>query len=113
MADNQKPRSCPKHGTKYMIKEGASYYCGAPTPGEISNKCFYHPNHTRNSERKYYKEKKAQEDADNVIPNVMEVLAKEWDGYKKIRRKQLEKQRAEAEEKETEREAKKNSPVFY
>lgn len=34
---------CPRHGTKYLVTEDSIVYCGAPTPGEISDKCFYHP----------------------------------------------------------------------
>jgi hypothetical protein len=35
--------SCPVHGQKFLVKENVgSVYCGALTPGEITEKCFWH-----------------------------------------------------------------------
>jgi hypothetical protein len=35
---------CPRHGKKYLKKEGQIIFCNADTPNEITNKCFYHIN---------------------------------------------------------------------
>jgi len=103
--------SCPKHGSKYMTKEGASWYCAAPTPDEISSKCFYHPHKSHPKENKFLAKKRAEE-AKGTKPDVFAAIIGEWDRHKKNRREQLERQRAGAEERKAEREAKKNSLIF-
>jgi hypothetical protein len=39
-AKNYEP--CPRHGRKYLVKEGGAIYCFAETKGEVFPRCFYH-----------------------------------------------------------------------
>jgi len=38
----KKYQPCPRHGTKFLVREGGSIYCFAETKGEIFDRCFYH-----------------------------------------------------------------------
>jgi hypothetical protein len=38
----KKYNACPRHGKKFLVKEGGAIYCFAETKGEIFNRCFYH-----------------------------------------------------------------------
>lgn len=33
---------CPRHGRRYLVKEGGAIYCFAETKGEMFDRCFYH-----------------------------------------------------------------------
>lgn len=97
MSRGKKICNCPKHGTKYIIKDGASYYCGAPTPGEMFSRCFYHPNVSHPKETKMIMKRRQAEDKSK--PNLWKIMEEEWKRHKKNRAVNLQKQRARAKEK--------------
>lgn len=81
---------CPGHGTEYMVTAlGGVRYCGAPTPGELSSKCFYHPTTKFNPYN-------GKIDNDPVQPDVFRAMESEWDmhkRYKVINREKMRSQR--------------------
>ena len=83
----QNKGSCPIHGDKYMAKEGAAYYCAAPTPGEMSSKCFYHPRASHPKEAKRIIKKRAEEK--KGTPNFWKVMEDEWKRKKENRKKAI------------------------
>ena len=42
--EKRKSNPCPKHGKDYLVKENHTVYCYAPTPGEMTDRCFFHVN---------------------------------------------------------------------
>lgn len=97
MARNTNAGGCPKHGNEYMIKDGASYYCGAPTPGQLSSKCFYHPHGGPHAnQNKPGRKKKIDTEPGFGLWNAFE---REWENRKKTKLKNLRKQRLRAKKK--------------
>ncbi len=97
MARSKNTGCCPRHGVKYMTREGASFYCGAPTPGEISKKCFYHPNANHPKETKTVMKRRKLEARSK--PNLWKVMEEEWNRHKKNRITNHDKARIKAKEK--------------
>lgn len=80
----KKELGCPRHGSEFMITDGGAVYCIAPTPGEISSKCFFHP-------RIYKKPRKKHKDKSKiVIPNVLQTLFKKKKKYVTKPRKKVD-----------------------
>lgn len=88
---------CPKHGAKFMKREGASYYCVAPTPGEVSSRCFYHPSSYHPKDTIAMKKKREQERRESK-PNLFKTMMREWQLHKEGKVKSRDKQRAKARE---------------
>ena len=97
MARNKNKGVCPRHGSAFMKQEGASYYCEAPTPGEISKKCFYHPTNNHPKELETIAKKRAKERKGK--PNLWKVMEEEWRRNKENRIKSRDKFRQKAKEK--------------
>lgn len=87
-----KTLSCPRHGIKYMVTFNAGVrYCAAPTPGELSSKCFFHPTSK-------YAPFKVVVDNDPVKPNVIKSLEHEYEMHKKYKATNRLKMRKRREE---------------
>ena len=96
MSRRKQRGACPRHGDKFMASEGAAYYCAAPTPGELTKKCFYHPvNHPKETKKLQMKMK---EEAKGK-PDLWKVLQKEWELHKKSKVINRDKGRIRAREK--------------
>ena len=89
--------TCPKHGSKFMKQEGASYYCVASTPGEISSRCFYHPTSYHPKDTIAMKKKREQERRESK-PDLFKTMMKEWQLHKKNKVISRDKQRVKARE---------------
>lgn len=46
----KKFQPCPRHGSKYLVKEGGAVYCYAETKGEMFDRCFYHVSYKNGDE---------------------------------------------------------------
>lgn len=81
---------CPRHGIKYIVTElGGVRYCSAPTPGELTAKCFYHPTNRCAIP-------KERIDTDTKQPDVFRAMEQEWEMHKKfkvINRENMQKRR--------------------
>lgn len=95
MAREKNTGSCPTHGTEFMIQEGHSFYCTAPTP---RGKCFYHPKANHPKDSAYIIKKRKQEERE-CKPNLFKVMVEEWERHKKNRIRSRNKQRRAAKKK--------------
>ena len=68
--------SCPRHGIKFIFYQKGICYCTAPTPGELSSKCFYHP--TAKGDSSYL-----GIDTDKIKPDVMKLLRRDLEVKKR------------------------------
>lgn len=74
---------CPRHGNKFLHTDGhGAIYCLAPTPGELSSKCFYHP--TKNGKEKIEEFVDGESEGN---PDVMARIFSEFEHSKELKEK--------------------------
>lgn len=79
--------SCPRHGSRFMVTEKSGVkYCAAPTPGELTAKCFFHPTSK-------YAPNKDKIDNDPAEPNVLRAIEHEWEKHKQYKQDNKERMR--------------------
>ena len=78
----KRENGCPRHGTEYIHSDGhGAIYCIAPTPGELSSRCFYHPVKTQKGGFK-----EPPEDTDRK-PDVIKAVFSEYEHHKELKEK--------------------------